>query len=165
MARAVLVELISLLIICGPMEDLPFEIAETAHAMRRAFDRRAVSLGVTRAQWKVLFRLTRFPGLRQVELAEMLDVEPITLSRIVDRLEEASLVERVPDPADRRAWRLQVTENAKPLVAKLKALGTELVDEAFEGVEQSELERVRSVLAQVRENLATVQRGKKAAEA
>ena len=147
------------------MEDLPFEIAETAHAMRRAFDSRAVSLGVTRAQWKVLFRLTRFPGLRQVELAEMLDVEPITLSRIVDRLEEASLVERVPDPADRRAWRLQVTENAKPLVAKLKALGTELVDEAFEGVEQSELERVRSVLAQVRENLATVQRGKKAAEA
>ena len=147
------------------MEDLPFEIAETAHAMRRAFDRRAVSLGVTRAQWKVLFRLTRFPGLRQVELAEMLDVEPITLSRIVDRLEEASLVERVPDPADRRAWRLQVTENAKPLVAKLKALGTELVDEAFEGVEQSELERVRSVLAQVRENLATVQRGKKAAGA
>ena len=147
------------------MEDLPFEIAETAHAMRRAFDRRAVSLGVTRAQWKVLFRPTRFPGLRQVELAEMLDVEPITLSRIVDRLEEASLVERVPDPADRRAWRLQVTENAKPLVAKLKALGTELVDEAFEGVEQSELERVRSVLAQVRENLATVQRGKKAAEA
>ena len=147
------------------MEDLPFEIAETAHAMRRAFDRRAVSLGVTRAQWKVLFRLTRFPGLRQVELAEMLDVEPITLSRIVDRLEEASLVERVPDPADRRAWRLQVTENAKPLVAKLKALGTELVDEAFEGVEQSELERVRSVLAQVRENLAAVHRGKKAAEA
>ena len=147
------------------MEDLPFEIAETAHAMRRAFDRRAVSLGVTRAQWKVLFRLTRFPGLRQVELAEMLDVEPITLSRIVDRLEEASLVERVPDPADRRAWRLQVTENAKPLVEKLNALGTELVDEAFEGVEQSELERVRSVLAQVRENLATVQRGKKAAEA
>jgi MarR family transcriptional regulator, transcriptional regulator for hemolysin len=147
------------------MEDLPFEIAETAHAMRRAFDRRAVSLGVTRAQWKVLFRLTRFPGLRQVELAEMLDVEPITLSRIVDRLEEASLVERAPDPADRRAWRLQVTEKAKPLVAKLKALGTELVDEAFEGVEQSDLERVRSVLAQVRENLATVQRGKKAAEA
>jgi MarR family transcriptional regulator for hemolysin len=147
------------------MEDLPFEIAETAHAMRRAFDRRATSLGVTRAQWKVLFRLTRFPGLRQVELAEMLDVEPITLSRIVDRLEEAGLVERAPDPADRRAWRLQVTEKAKPLVTKLQALGTDLVDEAFEGVAQSELERVRNVLAQVRENLTAVQRGKKAAGA
>jgi len=147
------------------MEDLPFEIAETAHAMRRSFDRRASSLGVTRAQWKVLFRLGRYPGLRQVELAEMLDVEPITLSRIVDRLEEAGLVERTADPTDRRAWRLQVTEKAKPLVAKLKALGTELVGEAFEGVEPSELDRVRSVLAQVRENLAAVQRGKKAAEA
>jgi DNA-binding MarR family transcriptional regulator len=147
------------------MEDLPFEIAETAHAMRRAFDRRATSLGVTRAQWKVLFRLTRFPGLRQVELAEMLDVEPITLSRIVDRLEEAGLVERAPDPADRRAWRLQVTEKAKPLVTKLQALGTDLVDEAFEGVAQSELERVRNVLAHVRENLTAVQRGKKAAGA
>lgn len=147
------------------MEDLPFEIAETAHAMRRAFDRRATSLGVTRAQWKVLFRLTRFPGLRQVELAEMLDVEPITLSRILDRLEEAGLVERAPDPADRRAWRLQVTEKAKPLVTKLQALGTDLVDEAFEGVAQSELERVRNVLAQVRENLTAVQRGKKAAGA
>ena len=71
------------------MEDLPFEIGETAHALRRAFDRRAAALGVTRAQWKVLFRLTRTPGVRQVELADMLDVEPITLSRIVDRLEEA----------------------------------------------------------------------------
>jgi DNA-binding MarR family transcriptional regulator len=147
------------------MDDLPFELHETAHAMRRAFDRRAVSLGVTRAQWKVLFRLTRFPGLRQVELAEMLDVEPISLSRIVDRLEEAGLVERVRDPADRRAWRLQVTAKAEPLVAKLKALGLQLVDEAFEGIEREELERVRSVLARVRENLAATPRGKKAAEA
>ena len=147
------------------MDDLPFEIAETAHAMRRAFDRRASSFCVTRAQWKVLFRLTRYPGLRQVELAEMLDVESITLSWIVDRLQEAGLVERAADPADRRAWRLQVTEKAKPLVAKLRTLGTELVEEAFKGVEESELERVRSVLAQVRENLVAVQRGKKAAEA
>ena len=147
------------------MDDLPFELHETAHAMRRAFDCRAVSLGVTRAQWKVLFRLTRFPGLRQVELAEMLDVEPISLSRIVDRLEEAGLVERVRDPADRRAWRLQVTAKAEPLVAKLKALGLQLVDEAFKGIEREELERVRSVLARVRENLAATPRGKKAAEA
>ena len=147
------------------MEDLPFEIGETAHALRRAFDRRAASLGVTRAQWKVLFRLTRMPGLRQVELADMLDVEPITLSRIVDRLEEAGHVERVADPTDRRAWRLQVTEKAKPLVTRLRALGSELVEEAFEGVDRDEIERVREVLAQVRDNVAAGQRGKKAAEA
>jgi MarR family transcriptional regulator for hemolysin len=147
------------------MEDLPFEIGETAHALRRAFDRRAAALGITRAQWKVLLRLTRTPGLRQVELADMLDVEPITLSRIVDRLEEAGHVERVADPADRRAWRLQVTERAKPLVAKLRALGSELVEDAFGGIEPEEIARVREVLARVRENIAAGQRGKKAAEA
>ena len=147
------------------MEDLPFEIGETAHALRRAFDRRAAALGVTRAQWKVLFRLTRTPGVRQVELADMLDVEPITLSRIVDRLEEAGHVERVADPADRRAWRLQVTEKAEPLVAKLRELGSELVEEAFAGIERAEIERARQVLAQVRENVAAGQRIKKEAGA
>ena len=149
----------------GAMEDLPFEIAETAHALRKAFDRRASALGVTRAQWKVLFRLTRFPGLRQVELADMLDVEPITLCRIVDRLEEAELVERQRDPEDRRAWRLQVTDKAKPLVERLKSLGSELVGEAFADIDRSELDQVRGVLARVRENVAAVQRGRKAAEA
>jgi DNA-binding MarR family transcriptional regulator len=147
------------------MEDLPFEIAETAHALRKAFDRRASALGVTRAQWKVLFRLTRYPGLRQVELADMLDVEPITLCRIVDRLEEAELVERQRDPEDRRAWRLQVTDKAKPLVERLKSLGSELVDEAFADIDRLELDQVRGVLARVRENVAAVQRGRKAAEA
>ena len=147
------------------METFPFEIGETAHALRKAFDRRAIGLGVTRAQWKVLFRLTRQPGLRQNELADMLDVEPITLSRIVDRLEEAGHVERTPDPADRRVWRLQVTEQAKPLVAKLQGVGHDLVEEAFEGIETKDLERVRDVLARVRENVSVIQRCKKAAEA
>src|ERR687885_2800948 len=105
------------------METLPFEIGETAHALRKAFDRRAVGLGVTRAQWKVLFKLTRKPGLRQVELADMLDLEPITLCRIVDRLEEAGLVERTRDPDDRRAWRLHVTATAQPPLHHLHGVG------------------------------------------
>src|SRR4029450_1600363 len=103
------------------MENLPFEIAETAHALRRAFDRRAATLGVTRAQWKVLFRLSRMPGLRQGDPPDQLDVEPITLCRIIDRLEDAGLVERRRDPADRRAWRLEVTAKAVPLVGQLRA--------------------------------------------
>ena len=134
------------------METLPFEIGETAHSLRKAFDRLAVGLGVTRAQWKVLFKLTRTPGLRQVELADMLDLEPITLCRIVDRREEAGHVERVRDPADRRAWRLQVTEKAQPLMEKLTAVGAELVDEAFAGIDPQEIEITRNVLARVREN-------------
>lgn len=137
------------------METLPFEIGETAHALRRAFDRRAATLGVTRAQWKVLFRLSRTPGLRQIELADILDVEPITLSRIIDRLQEAGLVERQADPTDRRAWQLTVTKKALPLIGKLRTLAEELMAEAFAGLTESELELMRGKLAKVRDNLAT----------
>jgi DNA-binding MarR family transcriptional regulator len=136
------------------METLPFEIAETAHALRRAFDRRASTLGVTRAQWKVLFRLSRTPGLRQVELADILDIEPITLCRIVDRLEEAKLVRRVRDPSDRRAWRLEVTTEAQPLVAQLHALAEELMAQAFAGLSQGELDAMRVKLAKIRDNIS-----------
>jgi MarR family transcriptional regulator for hemolysin len=134
------------------METLPFEIGETAHALRKAFDRLATGLGVTRAQWKVLFKLTRTPGLRQVELADMLDLEPITLCRIVDRLEEAGLVERVRDAEDRRAWRLHVTASAQPLVDKLQAVGAELVEHAFAGIDRKDIDLTRQVLARIREN-------------
>jgi MarR family transcriptional regulator, transcriptional regulator for hemolysin len=134
------------------METLPFEISETAHALRKAFDRRAVGLGVTRAQWKVLFRLARQPGMRQIELADMLDIEPITLSRIVDRLEEAGLVERVADPADRRAWRLHVTARAQPLIAKLREVADEMIADAFSGISPKDIEITRAVLRRAREN-------------
>jgi len=136
------------------MQTLPFEIGETAHALRKAFDRRAVGMGVTRAQWKVLFRLERVPGLRQIELADLLDIEPITLSRIVDRLEEAGLVERVADPADRRAWRLHVTAKAQPLIGKLHAVADEMIAEAFAGIEPGHIAITREVLTRVRENAA-----------
>ena len=134
------------------METLPFEIGETAHALRKAFDRRAFGLGVTRAQWKVLFRLERQPGMRQIELADMLDIEPITLSRIIDRLEEGGLVERVADPADRRAWRLHVTALAQPLIEKLRAVADKMTAEAFAGIDPQDIEIARRVLARARDN-------------
>ena len=136
------------------METLPFEIGETAHALRKAFDRRACGLGVTRAQWKVLFKLSRMPGLRQNELADLLDIEPITLSRIIDRVEEAGLVERVADPADRRAWRLHVTARAQPLIAKLRCVADEMIAEAFAGIDPEQIAITRSVLGRVRENVS-----------
>jgi MarR family transcriptional regulator for hemolysin len=134
------------------METIPFEIGETAHALRKAFDRLAVGLGVTRAQWKVLFKLSRTPGLRQVELADLLELEPITLCRIVDRLEDGGLVERSRDPDDRRAWRLHVTAKAQPLIEKLHGVGAELVHQAFAGIDPKDIETARKVLAQAREN-------------
>ena len=147
------------------MEPSLVEIGETAHALRRAFDRRAATLGVTRAQWRVLVRLSRQPGLRQVDLADFLDVEPITLCRIVDRLEEAGLVERQRDPADRRAWRLELTAKAEPLVEKLRALATELSGEAFAGLGAADLDTLRTALTTIRENMAALQPPKKASNA
>ena len=133
------------------METILPEIGETAHALRKAFGRRAASLGVTGAQWKVLFKLTLKPGLRQTDLADMLDLEPITLTRIIDRLQEAGLVERTPDPADRRVWRLEITAQAQPVVEKLRALADEMTADAFAGLDRKDIETTRRVLARVRE--------------
>jgi DNA-binding MarR family transcriptional regulator len=82
----------------------------------------------------------------------LLEVEPITLSRIVDRLQESGLVERSSDPTDRRAWLLHVTVKAQPLVAKLKRLADEMIAEAFAGIDGKDIETTRRVLAQAREN-------------
>lgn len=134
-------------------DSLPFEIGETAHRFRRAFDRRAAPLGVTRAQWRALAWLGRRPGMRQVELADCLDIEPITLCRIIDRLEQSGLVERRRDPADRRAWRLHLTSTGEPLVSELRTLGAGLAAEAFAGLSAGERDSLRSLLARVRDNL------------
>lgn len=134
-------------------ETLPFQIGETAHRFRRAFDRRAAPLGVTRAQWRALAWLGRQPGMRQVELADCLDIEPITLCRIIDRLEQSGLVERRRDPADRRAWRLFLTPAGQPLVAELWSLGSQMAGEAFAGLSGDELDTLQSLLGRVRDNL------------
>ena len=102
--------------------------------------------------------------MRQVELADMLEVEPITLCRIIDRLEESELVERTRDPDDRRAWRLHVTERAQPLIEKLRVLGAELADEAFAGIDRQDVEITRQVLARVRENVGRSASTNRAAE-
>jgi len=137
------------------METLAWEIGETSHALRRAFDRKAAEVGVTRAQWRVLAHLGRTPGQRQVELADRMEIEPITLCRMVDRLEEGGLVERQRDPADRRAWRLFLTATAEPIVERLHLLAAELASEAFAGLDQTTIDAVRAALAQVRVNVTT----------
>jgi len=139
------------------VEELLFEINETAHAIRRAFDQRAASLGVTKAQWRVLARLKREPGLRQVELADKLDVEPITLCRIVDRLEEAGLVERHRDPSDRRAWKLELTDKAEPVVTRLRELVREFSSEILGSMGPAGVENLRAELKEVRAKVAAGQ--------
>jgi DNA-binding MarR family transcriptional regulator len=136
------------------MKELAWQIGETSHAMRRFYDRRAAQLGVTRAQWRVIAVLGHHPGMKQVELADRLDIEPISACRIVDRLVEAGLVERQRDPGDRRAWRVSLTARAQPLRERLGALADEISLEAFAGIGDAELEVVRAALARVRENIA-----------
>ena len=135
------------------MKELAWELAETSRTLRRHFDRRASQLGVTTAQWRALAWLGHEPGLKQVELAERLDVEPITAGRIVDRLEEAGLVERQADPVDRRVWRLTLTEKAMPIFERLGAIAEEMAEQAFAGLEMEEIDQIRARLALIRENV------------
>ena len=135
------------------MKEFAWEMAETSHALRRFYDRRASDLGVTRAQWRVIAILGHNPGMKQVELADRLDVEPISACRIIDRLEEAGLVERQRDPADRRIWRLSLTRKAQPVREKLSALAEEVSQEAFAGLSAKEVETMRGLLARVRNNV------------
>jgi DNA-binding MarR family transcriptional regulator len=137
----------------GMDSNLAFEVSETARLLRRDFDRRAAEFGVTRAQWRVLAWLARRDGLRQVELADALDVEPITLCRMIDRLEEAGVVERRADEEDRRAWRIHLTPKAGPLIETLGAIAENFLADALAGVDAAEQARVRGVLAHVRANL------------
>ena len=128
-------------------------MAETSRTLRRHFDRRASALGVTTAQWRALAWLGHEPGMKQVELAERLDVEPITAGRIVDRLEEAKLVLRQPDPVDRRVWRLFLTDEAKPIFKRLTSLADEMASQVFEGLSAEEIDAMRARLALIRENV------------
>ena len=143
------------------MKELAWEIAETSRMMRRFYDRRASALGVTTAQWRVLAWLGHEPGMKQVELAERLDIEPITACRILDRLEEAGLVERQRDPDDRRAWRLVLTDKAQPILERLRLLAEEMAGDAFAGFSVDEIEAIRAKLARVRDNVTKAEAAQK----
>jgi MarR family transcriptional regulator for hemolysin len=121
--------------------------------LRTYADHKARHFGMTRAQWAVLARLDRFEGLKQSELAEMLDLQPISLTRLLDRLCEAGLIERRSDPNDRRAKRLFLTPAARPLLEQLASLGEEMMATALAGVDRNTVERMVAQLATVKENL------------
>ncbi|MGE3248047.1 MAG: MarR family winged helix-turn-helix transcriptional regulator [Beijerinckiaceae bacterium] len=98
-----------------------FLLYDVARLIRVRADQRARRLGMTRAQWVILAWLELRPGISQNELAAFVDVEPITIARLVDRLESRGLVERRHDPADRRVRRLHLTAAAGPVLAEIHA--------------------------------------------
>src|SRR5499426_29907 len=101
--------------------DFLFLVYDVAQLVRRQADKRARAYGMTRAQWAVLARLQREPGITQSRLAALTDVEPITIGRLVDRLEASGLIERQPDPDDRRIWRLRLTSKEAPILKQVAA--------------------------------------------
>ncbi len=128
-------------------------VNQVARLMRRSFDERVRAIGVTRPQWQVLGLLIGNPGINQGGLADILEVEPITLGRMIDRLQEAELVERRPDPADRRAWRLFLTPKANELYDRMRPYAEETFAIALDGLNDREQSDLMVMLERIRVNL------------
>lgn len=148
--------IISIVIIDADMivDGLQFAFPDIARQLRRLFDERAKGLNVTRPQWRALLQLARHEGCNQGTLADLLEVEPITLCRMVDRLEESGLLERRSDPQDRRAWRLYLLPKARPLLTELQRIGAALFEDAMHGIDAEEQQKLLDKLDKIRENLA-----------
>jgi DNA-binding MarR family transcriptional regulator len=131
-----------------------FVLHETARMLSKRYDQRSKSLGLTRAQCQVLAYLVYHEGINQAGLAELLELEPISLGRLIDRMAQAGWVERRPDPQDRRAWRLFVTEKAKPLFAEMITIGRDVRAEALAGFTPEESDKIMDLLLRARRNLS-----------
>jgi len=134
-------------------DSLGFLISDVSRLMRRRFDERAREVGATRAQWRTLTTLSRHEGLNQGALADLLEVEPITLCRMIDRLEESGLVERRRDPADRRAWQLFLTDKSKPILDDLRRMADILYVQLLTGLDDAERRALGTSLDRIRSNL------------
>ena len=135
-------------------ETIGFLLNDTARLFRRAFNARTRDSGITALQWRLVTYLIRHDGIRQGPLAELIEVEPITLSRMVDRLAEAGLVERRADPTDRRAWLLHLTPRARAMVQSNSHFARELTEEATQGLSAAERDQLIALVERVRANLS-----------
>src|SRR5215475_2066818 len=133
--------------------EFAFTIMDVARLLKTYADQRARQFGISRAQWAVLMRIDRNEGLKQTELADMLDLQPITLTRLLDRLAANGLIERRADPNDRRANRLYLKPAAKPLLDRLSDLGADMMEAVLHGVSPTSIERMLKELGAVKNNL------------
>ncbi len=139
-----------------PSYGIGFLLADSNRMLRRIFNERITPLGLTQAQWRALVHLSRNEGLNQVNLAELLEVQPITVARLIDKLVAAGLVERRPDPNDRRAQRLFLTERATPVLDRIWEIAEETYDTVFAGLSPEECVALADLLTRMRANLATL---------
>jgi MarR family transcriptional regulator for hemolysin len=137
----------------NPDHHFLFALADLQRAVRAYADQRAARYGITRSQWGVLVKLHREEGLQQAKLAKLLDIQPITLTRLVDKLCAAGLVERRADANDRRANRLYLTPAARPLMTKLRALREEINQTALAHLSPDQADAFVAQLDQIKANV------------
>lgn len=137
-----------------PERSFGFLLHDIARLMRKRFDQRARSLNLSRAQWQLLVHLSRHEGINQSGLAEILEIENITVGRLVDRMEEAGWVERRPDPSDRRAHLLYTTEKVAPVMERMRELAEATRNEALAGLAPAQRDALIDTLIHVRGNLS-----------
>jgi MarR family transcriptional regulator for hemolysin len=130
-----------------------FQLTDVARAMRTFIDQRAREHGMTRAQWGVLIRLERQEGMTQAEMAEALEIQPISLVRLVDRLRDHRLVERRPHESDRRANRLYLTAKGRTTLESLVPLGREISGEVLASVTDREANALLQQLLRIKANI------------
>jgi MarR family transcriptional regulator, transcriptional regulator for hemolysin len=134
---------------------LGFLIHDVARLLRKRFEQLSRDTGLTRSQWQVLAYLERNEGIHQSGLADLLDIEPITLGRLVDRLQQFGLVERRSHPSDRRIWLLRLTARARPKLAEMRRLGEATRSEALFGIPEPAREQLMETLTTLKANLTS----------
>ena len=133
--------------------EVAVSVIDVARMLKTYADQRARQFGISRAQWTVLIRLDRCEGLKQSELADILDLQPISLTRLLDRLAGNGLIERRPDPNDRRANRLYLTPAARPLIEELSHLGEDMMATVLDGIDDASREQLLRDLGVMKDNL------------
>lgn len=140
-----------------PDKSLGVLINDVARLLRRNFDRRLQSLGLTQAQWRAIVHVSRTEGMNQVALAECLETQPITVARLIDRMQSAGWIERRSDPFDRRAVRLYLTPKCAPILKEIHARAAEMMDDGLAGVPASAQKQLFDHLQRIKQNLAAVE--------
>ncbi len=136
---------------------LGFLIGDVSRLLRLRLDQRARALDLTRAQWRVLAQLRRREGINQRALADILEIENITLTRHIDRLELKGLVERRPDPKDRRAHTLHLKPKTKSVLGKMRTLSEQTREEALEGINAKDAEQLIDTLLKIKDNMLNIE--------
>ena len=142
----------------NPQPTIGFLIHEVARLMRKRFEQNARNSGLTRSQWQAIAYLSKHEGIHQAALAELLEIEPITLVRILDKLEDRGLIERRRHETDRRIWLLFLKDAARPLLADMQPIAETTRAEALEGVSSENRDRLFDTLNLMKTNLMAANR-------